>query len=179
MTTLSDLEPTARDLFMELNRSTDGSTEAQASMYTIGEAIGLNRDASAAAAEDLMALGLVEIRTLSGAIGMSAQGANLMADGNKGESSDTLRLGSASPLNTSQCALLDQVLTRLKSDLGQSGLIFEALSEMIADIRTIEAQMASPKPKTMIIRECFASLLNTARENQQKEWQRIVGDLLG
>ena len=179
MTTLSDLEPAARDLFMELHRATDGSTQAQASMYTLGEAIGLDRDASAAAAEDLMAHGLVEIRTLSGAIGMSDQGASLMTDGNDGGSSHVLRLGTTSPLDTSQSELVEQVLTRLKSELGQSGLAFEALSEMTADIRTIEAQMASPKPKTMVVRECFASLLNTAMANQQTEWQRIVEALLG
>ena len=179
MTTLSDLETTARDLFMELHRSAEGRTEDQASMYTLGEAIGLDRETSAAAAEDLMAHGLVEIRTLSGAIGLSDQGANLMDDGQAGGRSDVLRLGTASPLNTAGCERVEQVLTRLKSELGQSGLAFEALSELIADIRTIEAQMASPKPKTMIVRECFASLLNTARENQQKEWQRTVEDLLG
>ena len=179
MTTLSDLETTARDLFMELHRSTDGRTEAQASMYTLGEAIGLDRDASAAVAEDLMAQGLVEIRTLSGAIGMSDLGASLMTDGNGGRSGNVRRLGTASPLDTSQCELAEQVLTRLKSDLGQSGLAFETLAEMIADIRTVEAQMASPKPKTPIVRECFASLLNTARENRQEEWRRIVEDLLG
>lgn len=179
MTTLSDLETAARDLFMALNRSTDGRTEAQASMYTLGEAIGLDREASAAAAEDLMAHGLVEIRTLSGAIGMSDQGASLMTDGHPDGSSKVLRLGTASPLTTSQGELVEQVLTRLKSELGQSGLAFEALSEMIADIRTIEAQMGSPKPKTMIVRECFASLLNTARENQQKEWQQLMEDFLG
>lgn len=179
MTTLSDLETATRDLFMELHRSTDGRTEAQASMYTLGEAIGLDRDTSAAAAEDLMAQGLVEIRTLSGAIGMSDQGASLMSDDNDTESKNVRRLGTASPLEPSQCELVEQVLTGLKTDLGQSGMAFEALSEMIADIRTIEAQLASPKPKTPIVRECFASLLNSARENRQEERQRIVEELLG
>jgi len=102
-----------------------------------------------------------------------------MDDGQAGGSSDVWRLGTASPLNTAGCEQVEHVLARLKSDLGQSALAFEALSEMIADIRTIEAQMASPKPKTMIVRECFASLLKTARENRQKEWQQILEELLG
>lgn len=179
MTTLSDLETAARDLFMELHRATDGNTQAQASMYTLGEAIGLDRDASAAAAEDLMAQGLVEIRTLSGAIGMSDQGASLMTDGKDGGSRPILRLGTGSPLEPTQCELVEQVLTGLKSELGESGLAFEALSEMIADIRTIEAQMASPKPKTMIIRECFTSLLDTAKSHQKTEWKGTLEDLMG
>ena len=179
MTTLSDLETASRDLFMELHRSTDGRTEAQASMYTLGEAVGLDRDASAAAAEDLMAQGLVEIRTLSGAIGMSDQGASLMGDGNDADSGHVRRLGTTSPLDASRCELVEQVLTELKTDLGQSGMAFETLSEVIADIRTIEAQLASPKPKTAIVRECFTSLLNSTREHRQEERQRIVEELLG
>jgi hypothetical protein len=179
LTTLSDLETTARDFIMELHRSTEGNTEAQVSMYTIGEALGLDRDASTAAAEDLMAQGLVEIRTLAGAIGMSDQGAGLMDNGPDSAGSDGLRLGTASPLNTAQCEGVDALLTQFKSELGQSGLAFEALSEMITDIRTIEIQMTSPNPKTIIIRECFTSMLNTAIENRQAEWQRLVEGLLG
>jgi len=179
LTTLSDLETTARDFLLELHRSTEGKTDGQVSMYTIGEALGLDRDASTAAAEDLMAQGLVEIRTLAGAIGLSDQGAELMADGQDNGGGDGLRLGTTSPLTASQCEGVDTFLTQLKSELGRSGLAFEALSEMIADIRTIEIQMTSPNPKTTIIRECFTSMLQTATANRQTEWQRLVEGLLG
>lgn len=179
MTTLSDLETTARDFILELHRSTEGNTDAQVSMYTIGEAFGLDRDASTAVAEDLMAQGLVEIRTLAGAIGLSDQGAELTADGRDTGGGDGLRLGTASPLTPSQCEGVDALLTQLKSELGRSGLAFEALSEMIADIRTIETQMTSPHPKTAIIRECFTSMRQTAATNRQTEWQRLVEGLLG
>jgi hypothetical protein len=110
---------------------------------------------------------------------MSDQGARLMSDGNDAENKNARRLGTASPLEPPQCELVEQVLTGFKVDLGQSGLAFDALAEMIADIRTIEAQLASPKPKTPIVRECFASLLSSARENRQEERQRIVEELLG
>jgi hypothetical protein len=179
LTTLSDLDTTARDFILELHRSTEGNTDAQVSMYTIGEAFGLDRDASTTVAEDLMAQGLVEIRTLAGAIGLSDQGADLMADGRDTGGGDGLRLGTASPLTPFQCEGVDALLTQLKSELGRSGLAFEALSEMIADIRTIETQMTSPNPKTAIIRECFMSLQQTAAANRQTQWQRLVEGLLG
>jgi hypothetical protein len=179
LTTLSDLETTTRDFLLELHRSTEGKPDAQVSMYTIGEAFGLDRDASTAVAEDLMAQGLVEIRTLAGAIGLSGQGADLMAGEPDNGGGDSLRLGTTSPLTASQCEGVDALLTRLKSELGQSGLAFEALSEMIADIRTIETQMTSPNPKTIIVRECFSSMLQTAIANRQTEWQRLVEGLLG
>jgi hypothetical protein len=179
LTTIADLETTARDFLLELHRSTEGNPDAQVSMYTIGETFGLDRDASTAVAEDLMAQGLVEIRTLAGAIGLSGQGADLMADGPDNCAGDGLRLGTTSPLTPSQCEGVDALLTQLKSELGQSGLAFEALSEMIADIRTIETQMTSPNPKTTIIRECFTSMLQTAIANRQTAWQRLVEGLLG
>jgi hypothetical protein len=177
LTHLSDLDTAARDLFQELSRTTEGNTRAQASMYVIGETIGLDREASARAAEDLIAQGFAEIRTLSGDIGLSEEGARLLAGTDEG--GPLRRLGTESPLSPTQYEMVEQTLTHLKSGLGGSGLAFEALSEMVADIRTIEAQLASPKAKTMIVRECFASLLHAARECRQKEWQQMLGDLLG
>lgn len=177
MTTLAELETTAQDLLTELHRATEGRIETQASMYAIGEAIGLTREASAAAAEELMAHGLVEIRILSGAIGFSAQGLDLLADEGNADNMSR-RLGLDSPLNTAQSDLVEQVLTTIKSGLGQSGLPFDMLSEVVADIRTIEAQLASPKPKTLIIRECFASLEHAAREGRQEAWRKVIEELL-
>lgn len=177
MTQLSDLDTHARDLFHELTRATEGNTAAQVSMYAIGETIGLDRDTSARAAEDLIAKGLVEIRTLSGAIGLSEDGAGLLEETEGGGA--TSRLGTESPLNPSQCALVEQTLTRLKSELGGRSLAYETLSEMMADIRGIEAQLASPRAKTDIVRACLASLRDAARESRQKDWLQNMDNLLG
>lgn len=178
MTTLADLEGTARELFMALYRAMEGNPEAQISMYTIGETIGLDRDASTAAAEDLMAQGIVEIRTLSGAIGLSHDGAGLMADEPGSDNGASPRLGTESPLNATQGEMVAQVLTVLKSELGESGLDYETLGEVIADIRTIEAQMTSPRPKTVIIRESLTSLRDVARAKRQTQWQQRLDDFL-
>ena len=145
-------------------------------MYTMGETIGLDREASERAAEDLIARGLVEIRTLSGGIGLSEEGAGLLAETDAGHAAD--RLGTASPLSPPQYEVVERTLTRLKTDLGERGLPFETLSEMIADIRSIEAQLASPKAKTTVIRACFSSLRDAARDARQTEWQQLLESLL-
>jgi hypothetical protein len=177
LTQLSDLDSAARELFQALNRSTGGDTAAKVSMYAIGETIGLDRETSARAAEDLIAQGLAEIRTLSGDIGLSEQGADLVAE--TGGRETRRGLGTESPLTSWQRDLVEQSLTHLKAQLGGRGLSFEVLSEMTADIRTVEAQLTSPKAKTAIVRECVASLLQTAQSARQTEWQRILEDLLG
>jgi hypothetical protein len=53
-----------------------GDTSAQVSMYDVGKDIGLDRDTSSRVAEGLIGLQLVEIRTLSGGIGISTEGAD-------------------------------------------------------------------------------------------------------
>jgi hypothetical protein len=55
-----------------------------------------------------------------------------------------------------------EVVTRLtaeiKGDTGRLGLEFDQLNELVADIKTIETQLTSTRPKTAIVRECFRSL---------------------
>jgi len=176
LTQLSDLDTAAQALFQELNRSTEGNPTVQVSMYTLGETIGLDREASERAAEDLIANGLVEIRTLSGGIGLSEEGANLL--GEKEDGSKTNRLGTESPLSPPQYELVEQTLALLKTEIGGRGLAFETLAEMVADIRSIEAQLTSPKAKTPIVRACFTSLRNAAKDARQREWQQILDRLL-
>jgi hypothetical protein len=173
----TELDASARDLLMALNQSTAGDPEAQVSMYTLGETIGLDRDASAKAAEDLIALGIVEIRTLSGGIGLSEAGVAALTD-NQGQA-QTQRLGTDSPLDAARCEMVEGILTRLKSEMGRSGLDYECLAAMVADIRTTEAQLTSPRPKTAIVRECLASLRDAAAEKRQEEWRRLLGDFIG
>ena len=162
MTPLSDLDGHTREFFTALHSATEGDTEAQISMYAVGETLGLDREASSETAEDLMALGLVEVRTLAGAIGLSQQGAELLAGASDNKGDAAQRLGTESPMNAFQCELVEKALTELKHGLGSSGLAYETLSEIIAHVRTIEAQMTSPKPKTTIVRECLAALADAS-----------------
>jgi len=176
LTHLSDLDTAAQALFQELNRLSEGNPAVQVSMYTAGETIGLDREASSQAAEDLIARELVEIRTLSGGIGLSEEGARLLTkpDGKRTDN----RLGTASPLSPPQTALVEQTLVQLKAELGGRDLPFETLTEMLADIRSIDAQLASSSAKTPIIRACFTSLRDAAGHSGQTDWQRMLEALL-
>lgn len=176
MTHLSDLDAAAQALFQELNRRTEGNPAVQVSMYTMGETIGLDREASSQAAEDLIARGLVEIRTLSGGIGLSDEGAGLLTE--TVEDRAASRLGTASPLSSPQIELVEQTLVRLKGELGGRDLPFATLAEMLADIRSIDAQLASPRAKTPIIRACFTSLRDAAGQSGQTDWQRMLEALM-
>ena len=62
--------------------------------------------------------------------------------------------------------------------LGHSGPDYETLAELVADVRTIEAQMASPRPKADIVRASLTSLLMAAKDWCPKDWQRSLEDFL-
>jgi hypothetical protein len=63
----------------------------------------------------------------------------------------------------------DTMVANIKSRATKLGLDFDAMAEMMADLKTIDAQLSSPKPKTGIIRESFRSvqaILKTAGDNE-------------
>jgi hypothetical protein len=159
--TISELDETGQQFLIQLFEQTGGDSSAQTSMYDIGEGLGLDRDTSSRIAETLIGLQLVEIRTLSGGIGISTEGADevklLMgglssAGGSPGALTDQRVMD---PVSTQG---VEQVAGELKSQAGNLGLDFDGLSELMADFKTIDAQLGSSRPKTAVIRECLRSI---------------------
>src|SRR5512147_3121830 len=86
--TLDEMDETARQFLKRLFDQTEGQTSRQISMYVIGAELGWDREAASQAAQDLMASGLVDIRTLSGGIGISTEGAAVVQEALGPESRD-------------------------------------------------------------------------------------------
>ena len=59
---------------VELYHRTQGDGSVKVSMFDIGESLGLDRKLCLRTAEELIGTGLVEIKTLSGGIGITADG---------------------------------------------------------------------------------------------------------
>jgi hypothetical protein len=154
-------EQTSR-FFSAFLKETGGDPASQVSLYDMGERIGLDRNEASRAAENIMAEGWAEVRTLSGGIGITQKGidaaAALGGGGNKGQEVIS-GLGSGALLEVGARQSVETVVAGLKLRTESAGLGFEVLAEMVADLRTIEAQLASPRPKTAILRACFKSIL--------------------
>lgn len=177
--TLTDLDPTSRQFLETLYAQTGADTAAQISMYDLGASMGLDRDQSTFTAEDLMAEGIIEIRTLSGDVGLSENGKALFQDDNEGDAPRTdNRLGHDSPLDERQRALVEKLLATLKGDIGEQPLGYDALAEMVADVRTVEAQLASPRPKTAVIRVCLEAVRDGAAAQSVSGWRALLDGLL-
>ena len=75
-----EVDETGKQFLIQLFEQTRGDSSVQVSMYDVGGRMGLARDAASRAAEGLIGLQLVEIRTLSGGIGISAAGSEMVQE---------------------------------------------------------------------------------------------------
>ena len=159
----SELDDLGQQFLIQLFEQTRGDVSTQVSMYDIGEVLGMDRDTASCVAQELMGRQLAEIRTLSGGIGISADGSarvqesmGPMASG----SFEPANWGNSPVLNSGDRQTVGQVVSELKSQTGSLGLDFDTLGELMADLKTMEAQLDSSRPKTAIIRECLRSVLD-------------------
>ena len=178
-----ELSQIGQQFIIQLFEQIRGDQSAQASMYDIGSLLGLERDAASRVAEELIGLQLAEIRTLSGGIGLSTAGSELVQGIIGPPVSDikgAARLADERQLNADGRQAVEQIVTEIKSKSGALGLDFDALTELMADLKSIDAQLGSSRPKTAIVRECLHSitgvLKTTANDGLHSRVKELMGD---
>lgn len=178
----SDREKEEKRFLLELYRQVKGDPAVQKSMYQVGSEIGLEKSLAGKIAEELIGLGMVEIRTLSGGIGITPGGAEearrLGAGGGSGEGPGR-RLGDGPIVEPAGRQGIENLTTTLKNRAGALGLAFEELSELMADLKTIDAQMTSPRPKTAVVRESLRSVAQLLQKREAADLYAMVTDFLG
>lgn len=171
-----------KTFLMEMARRTRGDCETQASMYEIGDALGLEKAEASRVAEVLMGYGYLEIRTLSGGIGLTPPGLDLAvelgADTGAPKQDDRRKLNDSDLIDEAMRTIVETLLTDIKSQTGGLGLDYEALNELTADIRTADAQLISPKPKTEILAACFKSIRNLLKDASDRPIRERLDSLL-
>jgi hypothetical protein len=177
-----EVDETGRQFLIQLFEQTRGDPSVQVSMYDIGGLMGLDRNAAARVAEGLMGSQLVEIRTLSGGIGISEAGSEMVRDliGPAATDAGSLsKLGDELLLNTAGRQAVAQVVAEIKDQAGSLGLDFDTLTELTADLKAIDAQLGSPRPKTAIVRQCFISISGVLKAKPNSSLNGRVDGLLG
>jgi len=178
----NELSETGQQFMIQLFEQTRGEQSVQVSMYDIGDLLGFERDAASRVAQELIGLQMVEIRTLSGGIGISAVGSEMVQGligplaANVGEFA---KLGSQLLLNSASRQALEQVISEIKDNTGTLGLDFDSLSELMADLKSIDAQLGSSRPKTAIIRACLHSISGVVKGTTNNSLYGRISGLLG
>lgn len=152
----TNLNGEGRDFLTAIHDRTDGDTSVQVSMYEVGQTLGWETEAAERVAQDLMGEGLLEFRTLSGGVAMTAEGVEVVRPGKSGPAA--WRLGDDPVLEESKRAGMESLIDAVKSSLISSTLDYDRLAELVVDIRTLDVQMVSPRPKTAILRACLAAV---------------------
>jgi hypothetical protein len=161
----SDIDEKSWSFLTELYERTKAEPSVQVSMYDIGTALGFDRDDAKRVAEELIGWELVEIRTLSGGIGISENGIaeiQRVVGGPTASQDPEFKLGDAQIIDEDARQGVEQITLDLKKLASSLGLEFENLAEFVADLKTIDAQLDSSRPKTAILRECFRSIKDVA-----------------
>jgi len=177
-----EIDITGQQFLIRLFEQTKGDSTVQVSMYDIGDQLGLERDSASAVAQGLIGSMLVEIRTLSGGIGISVDGSQ-MARKLIGPMTPTgnefVRLDDTPLVNSSGRQAVEQIVSELKNRAGSLELDFDTLSDLMADLKTIDAQLGSSRPKTAIIRECLFSILSVLINAGDNETAGRIRTLIG
>ena len=157
--------PEVKAFLRQLHQQTDGQLDAQVSMFDVGSAIGLDKDASGKTAEDLIGHGLAEVKTLSGGIGITTKGlAAVQPDGGAAAGSAAeAGLNDGPLLDDTGRGALDPLISDLQAHIAASNTGYEKLEALIFDMRTLQVQLHSPQAKTAIVRAVLSSIHDTLK----------------
>jgi hypothetical protein len=146
----------------ELYRRTDGNTEAQVSMYDLGAAIGLDKTEAGNVAEQLMVQGQAELRTLAGGISITREGLAFLgiAVPAAAMTESGFSLGQGPVADENDRRTIHLLTQEIQDALVGLSIEYELLEEIILDLKTIDVQLLSPKPKIAVLREIMRSLHN-------------------
>jgi hypothetical protein len=177
-----EIDKNGQQFLIQLFEQTKGDPTVQVSMYDIGDQLGLDRKIASTVAQELIGSMLVEIRTLSGGIGISADGlqmAQKLIGPAASNGNDFAKLDDAPILNASGRQAVEHIASELKNQAGSLGFDFDRLTELMADLKTVDAQLGSPRPKTAIIRECLRSVLAVCKNTGDNKISDRIRTLIG
>ncbi|WDP89393.1 MAG: hypothetical protein HUN04_06500 [Desulfobacter sp.] len=166
--------PEVQAYLYQLNEIAGADPDAQVSMYEVGEALGLERDEAAHMAEVLFMGGYAELKTLSGGIGITPIGMKALGVAPVQDPAAVPSLSGETSLTDQDRSNTEALLAEVKSSLETRSGAYQTLETVVMDIKTIEVQMLSPRPKTAVVREVFRSM---AQALPEKDFPEILGRL--
>lgn len=154
--------------FSALVQMTEGDISHQVSMSEVGASIGLDKAASSRAVEELIGHGLLDIRTLSGAVGLTEEGGKL-AQERMTSSESCIGIGQGVVVGEAAKEGVTTLLFEIKNCVGSLNLAFDRMNQVVIDVRTLETQLSAPHPWTAIVRECLKAIAEDTGDRLKPE----------
>lgn len=176
-------EDFSRQRFLQaLYNKAEGDFDLQISMYDLGTDLGFEKDEAAVFAQELFIEGLAEMKTLSGGMSITQKGLKALGIEITPKKEDhSFRLTSSPVLDEQGQKAVQELLNKIRTALDSKAISFDLMEEIVIDLKTIEVQMLSPKPKTSIIREIFKfideNLKDLVPQDLQLELQTITAKI--
>lgn len=170
---LMSFEDSSRQAFIqELYNRAEGNFEIQISMYDLGTDLGLEKKETAALAQELFIEELAEMKTLSGGMGITQKGLDALGINiTPKDETQSYRIGSGPVLDDQEKKAVHELLNKIRAGLDNKAFSFDLMEEIVIDLKTIEVQMLSPNPKTLIIRETFKFINQNIKDLAPKDLQ--------
>lgn len=154
---MSDIDTDdGRDLLTAIHDQAGGDPTVQVSMYEAGRTLGWETDRIERVAQDLMADGLLEFKTLSGGVAVTADGIEQLHPGGSGGAG--LRLGPGPQLDEAERAAVEAAANGVKGAFPGLALSHDAAAALVAHLRSLDAQIGAPHPHTGIVRACLTAI---------------------
>lgn len=173
------LNTTEKEFLLELYQQSQGDQSRQFDTTAIGATVGVDKTDARKISEELIGHGFVEVKTLSGGIGITGEGLAAVQQLGLAATAAQTRLENRTVITSDGRKTIENVLEQLKNSTNQSRFNFDDMAELVIDIKTIEVQLLSPKPKTAVIKACLASMLSLSDRVGIKNAgliQSLIGD---
>lgn len=167
-----------KSFLQQLYQMSGGDITSDVSMYVIGEQLGLDKTKAGSIAEDLIIDGFAELKTLAGGITITPKGLEEIGKGERSGTGDSPAsahvLGSQEVLDDKDRQAVENMLDDVKQALFSHVQNYHGLEEIVIDIKTVETQLLSPRPKSSIIKAVLGSI---AQQFQQHGDPQLAGQI--
>ena len=159
-------QPEVKAFLTELYTQTGGDLDAQASMQDIATALGIDDGQAGSITESLYIQGLAEMKSLSGGMGITVQGLKAIDIRPPAGSPGFYSLPDKKVLEKEDIDHIVNALNDIKKGATRLSDDHDDLEQYVLDMKCIEFHLASPKPKTEIIRQLMKSMNEVFDKNK-------------
>ncbi len=161
----------------ELFDQTEGDPERQVSMYEIGDALRMEKNEARVLAENLIMEEKVELVTLAGGIAITTDGLAFLGERGGADQGPVFSLSGKDVLDDGDKDTVLEIIGQLRQQMykkPQDGLVLE---RFVVDLKTVEVQLLSPKPRRDVVVAVFVSLQEQMRQAGLTEMVTVLQPL--